>query len=122
MVVANRESTFPPYKYAPDKMLSMTNLRQRARISSQQEQPKLDAKILRMLARRKPRSFQLSAGNNSIAGLFLLAVSLLFWRNSSQHGLNINPLTKDVDWDARREEVKEAFVTSWDAYSKNAWG
>jgi hypothetical protein len=57
-----------------------------------------------------------------IAGLFLLAVSLLFWRNSSQHGLNINPLTKDVDWDARREEVKEAFVTSWDAYSKNAWG
>lgn len=27
-----------------------------------------------------------------------------------------------VDWDARREEVKEAFVTSWEAYSQHAWG
>ncbi|KAK3296706.1 glycoside hydrolase family 47 protein [Chaetomium fimeti] len=27
-----------------------------------------------------------------------------------------------VDWDARREEVKEAFSTSWEAYSQYAWG
>lgn len=27
-----------------------------------------------------------------------------------------------VDWDARREKVKEAFVQSWDAYEKHAWG
>jgi len=27
-----------------------------------------------------------------------------------------------VDWDARREEVKDAFVTSWQAYSQYAWG
>jgi hypothetical protein len=27
-----------------------------------------------------------------------------------------------VDWDARREEVKDAFVTSWEAYSQYAWG
>jgi len=103
-------------------MLSMTNIRQRARISSQQEQPKLDAKILRMLARQKPRSFRISALNTSIAGLFLLAVNLLFWRNSLQNGLDFNPVPKDLDWDTRREEVKEAFVTSWDAYSKNVWG
>jgi endoplasmic reticulum Man9GlcNAc2 1,2-alpha-mannosidase len=27
-----------------------------------------------------------------------------------------------IDWDARRGEVKEAFVTSWEAYSQYAWG
>ncbi|KAI9757105.1 MAG: hypothetical protein M4579_003583 [Chaenotheca gracillima] len=27
-----------------------------------------------------------------------------------------------VDWDGRRERVKEAFVLSWDAYEKYAWG
>ncbi|KAG7289798.1 hypothetical protein NEMBOFW57_006174 [Staphylotrichum longicolle] len=27
-----------------------------------------------------------------------------------------------VDWDARRDEVKEAFVTSWQGYSRYAWG
>jgi mannosyl-oligosaccharide alpha-1,2-mannosidase len=27
-----------------------------------------------------------------------------------------------ADWDARREEVKGAFVTSWEAYSQYAWG
>ncbi|KAI0518051.1 glycoside hydrolase family 47 protein [Xylaria bambusicola] len=27
-----------------------------------------------------------------------------------------------VDWTARREKVKDAFITSWDAYLANAWG
>jgi mannosyl-oligosaccharide alpha-1,2-mannosidase len=99
----------------------MTLARQRARISSQQ-QLELDAKIARIMARRKPRSFRLSARNTSVAGLVFLAVSLLLWRNGSQNGLDIYPLSRAVDWDARREEVKEAFVTSWDAYSKYAWG
>jgi mannosyl-oligosaccharide alpha-1,2-mannosidase len=27
-----------------------------------------------------------------------------------------------VDWDARREEVKDAFSESWEAYSQYAWG
>ncbi|KAB5582980.1 mannosyl-oligosaccharide 1,2-alpha-mannosidase [Coniochaeta sp. 2T2.1] len=27
-----------------------------------------------------------------------------------------------VNWDARRDQVKQAFVTSWDAYSAHAWG
>ncbi|KAF6825682.1 Mannosyl-oligosaccharide 1,2-alpha-mannosidase 1 [Colletotrichum plurivorum] len=27
-----------------------------------------------------------------------------------------------IDWNARREEVRDAFVTSWDAYAKYAWG
>lgn len=27
-----------------------------------------------------------------------------------------------VDWDERRERVKEAFIVSWDGYEKYAWG
>lgn len=27
-----------------------------------------------------------------------------------------------VDWDGRREKVKEAFMLSWDGYEKHAWG
>lgn len=29
---------------------------------------------------------------------------------------------KAVDWDYRREKVKEAFTVSWDGYEKYAWG
>ncbi|KAB8234048.1 glycoside hydrolase family 47 protein [Aspergillus alliaceus] len=32
------------------------------------------------------------------------------------------PIDKDSYWDGHREEVKDAFVTSWDAYAKYAWG
>lgn len=27
-----------------------------------------------------------------------------------------------VNWDSRRDQVKQAFVTSWDAYARHAWG
>ena len=27
-----------------------------------------------------------------------------------------------VDWDERRERVKEAFLSSWNSYERNAWG
>lgn len=42
--------------------------------------------------------------------------------------LNDNPIgwshcrSGFADWNHRREEVKQAFVTSWDAYAQNAWG
>ena len=29
---------------------------------------------------------------------------------------------KGVDWPARRDKVREAFITSWDGYEKYAWG
>jgi hypothetical protein len=28
----------------------------------------------------------------------------------------------EIEWGNRREQVKDAFVSSWDAYSKYAWG
>lgn len=32
------------------------------------------------------------------------------------------PDSVTVDWDERRERVKEAFILSWDGYEKYAWG
>ena len=32
------------------------------------------------------------------------------------------PIVKGSYWDRHRKEVKDAFVTSWDAYVKYAWG
>lgn len=29
---------------------------------------------------------------------------------------------KSIDWAARREKVKDAFIVSWDGYEKYAWG
>lgn len=29
---------------------------------------------------------------------------------------------KNVDWDARREKVRDAFIVSWDGYEKYGWG
>ena len=75
------------------------------------------------MARRKPRAsplpFQLSARKASLTGLLFLAVSLLLCSNAFQ---GLYTPSRAVDWDTRREEVKEAFVTSWDAYSRYAWG
>lgn len=35
---------------------------------------------------------------------------------------HFRPVHQDSYWDRHREEVKDAFVVSWDAYSKYAWG
>lgn len=29
---------------------------------------------------------------------------------------------KSVDWGARRDKVRDAFIVSWDGYEKHAWG
>jgi mannosyl-oligosaccharide alpha-1,2-mannosidase len=33
-----------------------------------------------------------------------------------------SPSTSNVDWNARREKVRDAFVVSWQGYEKDAWG
>lgn len=33
-----------------------------------------------------------------------------------------SPSTSKVDWNARREKVRDAFVVSWQGYEKDAWG
>lgn len=30
--------------------------------------------------------------------------------------------SSSINWDSRREEVRNAFLSSWNAYSKYAWG
>ncbi|KAL8679658.1 MAG: hypothetical protein Q9186_004069 [Xanthomendoza sp. 1 TL-2023] len=69
--------------------------------------------------------------------ILLLLVGLLYWigifsptstkaqvkdtSKSTWSWLN-KPAGPKVDWDERREKVKEAFMLSWDGYHKHAWG
>ena len=49
-------------------------------------------------------------------------VAKFFFFTDSEFGLGSSRLDRDDDWDQQREEVRETFITSWDAYSKYAWG
>ncbi|KAL8674692.1 MAG: hypothetical protein Q9168_000924 [Polycauliona sp. 1 TL-2023] len=71
------------------------------------------------------------------AGLLLLLLTLLYWigtfsssstkakvkdASKSTWSWSANPAGQPVDWNERRDKVKEAFVLSWDGYEKYAWG
>ncbi len=83
-------------------------------------QPKPD--IHRTSVQQEPRRSPLPLMRKAlVAGVVALAVgSILCWKGS-QNGLGYYT-SRAVDWNDRREEVKEAFVVSWDAYSEHAWG
>lgn len=61
----------------------------------------------------------------SVVGVILLGTSLVFWffGNLSPSRLKWRwSSTSAEEWEDRREQVKDAFVSSWDAYTKYAWG
>lgn len=51
----------------------------------------------------------------------VLALPIFRWVKDNPIGL-YHHVGRYVNWDVRREEVKSAFITSWDAYLDNAWG
>ena len=59
----------------------------------------------------------------ALLGLF---VSLLFytfrWTKDNALGFSHYKPAALVDWDYRRDAVKQAFVTSWKGYNRDAWG
>ena len=59
----------------------------------------------------------------AVTSLVAVAVSIvLYWTGfSPETNFGGYPSTT-ADWDLRRQDVKEAFISSWDAYSKYAWG
>ena len=84
-------------------------------------------------SRRKPplyRQWQV------IASLILGIVALAYWfglfSSSTTRGVPQSSRKSSwswlgghepvVDWDERREKVKDAFMLSWDGYAKHAWG
>lgn len=69
--------------------------------------------------------------------ILLLLVGLLYWigmfsptdarvklkdRSKSTWSWLNKPAGSKVNWDERREKVKDAFMLSWDGYQKYAWG
>lgn len=62
-----------------------------------------------------------------IQALFTGAVAILVGSYTDYSTLDtaidfFRPVREDSYWEGHRNEVKEAFVSSWDAYSKYAWG
>ncbi|KAK2059379.1 family 47 glycosyl hydrolase [Colletotrichum caudatum] len=68
--------------------------------------------------RRRLRNVFLMLCIAGLAGMFLAGY---FADNALGH-THYTPQSQFADWDERRDEVKSAFVTSWDAYKKHAWG
>ncbi|KAL9038269.1 MAG: hypothetical protein Q9214_005347, partial [Letrouitia sp. 1 TL-2023] len=90
----------------------------------------------------KPYSYAVSRRNKPLyqrwrftLGVILFLFALLYWfgffssskttvrgqGRSAWKWLN-KPGTAQIDWDDRREKVREAFKLSWDGYEKYAWG
>ncbi|OJD30144.1 mannosyl-oligosaccharide-alpha-mannosidase [Diplodia corticola] len=70
---------------------------------------------------RTAKSSSFTFTNAIIACTLLLGLYLTHWLYS-RPPLWSGGRTEHVYWEGRRAEVKEAFVTSWEAYSKYAWG
>ncbi len=67
--------------------------------------------------------FRISTRAVLLAIISLLALTFFFvWRNNQDRNSTVPRSFKKVDWNFRRDEVKDAFVTSWKAYKKYAWG
>lgn len=64
-------------------------------------------------------------GNVGLKAALVASVAFLwtaFWY-LKDHPLGVSHyLPHSVDWDQRRESVRNAFIESWDAYSRDAWG
>ncbi|WYZ39397.1 hypothetical protein EsH8_III_001311 [Colletotrichum jinshuiense] len=68
--------------------------------------------------RRKLRNVILLLCLAGLTGVFLTS----YFSDLALGHIHYTPQSRFADWDARREEVKDAFQTSWDAYTKHAWG
>ena len=87
-------------------------------------------------ASRKQRHFY--RRKRVMAGGIILLTGLIYWlglfsktgsipKDLRKGGRNAwswvrKPESTVVDWDSRRERVKEAFKLSWDGYEQHAWG
>jgi hypothetical protein len=60
----------------------------------------------------------------SILIAVLALVARLFWGTPNYEAAlgYFRPENRDSYWEEHRDEVKDTFLTSWDAYSKYAWG
>ncbi|KAE8132907.1 glycoside hydrolase [Aspergillus pseudotamarii] len=57
-----------------------------------------------------------------ITSLLALIIGRYVQIRGSETPFDLRPIDKDSYWSSHREEVKDSFVISWDAYTKYAWG
>lgn len=78
-------------------------------------------KQLRRRAATPQTRWQLRRVLGTLSLVLALTWGLVQWSRDNPIGYG-HYLAKFADWDLRRDQVREAFVTSWDAYSQHAWG
>ncbi|PWW77044.1 Glycoside Hydrolase Family 47 protein [Tuber magnatum] len=75
---------------------------------------------------RNQRKRKMYRRKRYLGGLIAVLVLFYWFGYFSGTGTSILPIKKKtqdtVNWEDRREKVKEAFVLSWNAYEKHAWG
>lgn len=57
-----------------------------------------------------------------ILALFSLGLCWLYVQQSRHTVSSLRSEPTAVEWAGQREEVKDAFISSWDAYEAHAWG
>lgn len=58
-----------------------------------------------------------------LTGVLALSAAVYWGNPSIETALDyFRPVGLDSYWEPHQQEVREAFVTSWDAYAKYAWG
>ncbi|KAK1980230.1 family 47 glycosyl hydrolase [Colletotrichum cereale] len=68
--------------------------------------------------RRRLRNLVIMLCITGLAGVFFAG----YFADHALGHIHYTPQSQFADWDGRRDEVKDAFVTSWNAYKKYAWG
>jgi mannosyl-oligosaccharide alpha-1,2-mannosidase len=61
----------------------------------------------------------------SFVGAILFGASFVFWLFGNIKLSEVkwkSPSPPEEEWQERREQVRDAFISSWDAYTKYAWG
>ena len=105
-------------------------------LTFQQELPMYKDKLYNYAGSRKYTPFYRQ--KRVISGAILFLIGLVYWlgifspstvkakprdtNKSAWNWLSSPTTSASVDWDDRREKVKDAFMLSWDGYEQYAWG
>lgn len=87
------------------------------------EQPKRPGHLISKESRGDSRLGSKWLLKSLLTGVLALAAGVYWASPSVETTLGyFRPIGQDSYWGPHRQEVKDAFVTSWDAYTKYAWG
>lgn len=128
-VTANSSSVFITLIYRSENTTMGTSPNRRGRHSPTRSKAagsaSRDSQLAMHLSSEKKNSLRRRI-RNVLIGIFVSGVLVAclrgyFFDHALGH-MQYSPQAQFTDWDDRREEVRDVFLTSWTAYKKHAWG